>query len=112
MDYVTLVFPDRPTAVFIAKQLGFWDENGSRLFAEGQTFAEDGRTVFSWMIDEIGEVLAEPRSIDPQTGLPTPAVYRPGYYVNACGVVPTEVMQFSAPYGTGGRLFQGTEATQ
>lgn len=107
--YVTLLFPDRATAVGAAKLLGFWDEANDRLLQGGQTIRPDG-SAFSWMIDEIGAVVDQPAIVDADTGeVIAPATYRLGWYVNAVGELPTEVAPYVVPYGSGGRVFAGTE---
>ncbi len=102
--YVTLRFPDYATAVEAAKLLGFWQtlvpesvdsETGEtipergELLQSGQTIRPDG-SAFSWAIDEIGQL-------------------EDGYYVNATGELPAEVEPFIVPYGSGGRIFAGTD---
>ncbi len=87
--YVTLKFPNYEVAKSAAQQLGFWDTENDRLNTAGQTIRSDG-SAFSWAIDEIGQL-------------------DDGYYVNATGELPAEVEPFIVPYGSGGRIFAGTE---
>jgi hypothetical protein len=91
MAYVTLRFPNYATAKASAQSLGFWDESSDQLNTGGQTIREDG-SAFGWAIDEIGEVPGGP-----------------GYYVNATGDLPEAVSAYLVPYGSGGRVFAGTE---
>ncbi len=89
ISYVTLRFPSYEIAKSAAQQLGFWDDENDRLNTAGQTIRPDG-SAFSWAIDEIGQL-------------------NDGYYVNATGELPAEVEPFIVPYGSGGRIFAGTE---
>jgi hypothetical protein len=109
MAFVTLCFPDRATAVAAAQALGFWDTDADQLKTDGQTIREDG-SAFSWGIDEIGAAVDVPAVVDPETGeVTTPATFKPGYYVNATGELPEAVSAYLVPYGSGGRVFAGTE---
>jgi hypothetical protein len=109
MAYVTLCFPNYATAIAAAQALGFWDEDADRLRTDGQTIREDG-SAFSWGIDEIGTAVDTPAVVDPETGeVVTPALFLPGYYVNATGELPEAVSAYIVPYGSGGRVFAGTE---
>ncbi len=109
INYVTLRFPSYEVAEAAAKQLGFWDNENNRLNTAGQTIRADG-SAFSWGIDEIGLVVETPAIIDPETGeVIEEATYKDGYYVNATGELPAEVEPFLVPYGSGGRIFAGTE---
>lgn len=109
MNYATLCFPDRATAIAAAEALGFWDSEADALRNDGQTVRPNG-TAFSWSIDEIGEVVDEPAVIDPESGeLITPATFKAGWYVNAAGELPAAVEPYIVPYGSGGRVFAGTE---
>ena len=109
MACATLRFPDRPTAIAAAQALGFWDEDADRLRTDGQTIREDG-SAFSWGIDEIGLAVDTPAVVDPETGeVTTAATFKAGYYVNAAGELPEAVSAYVVPYGSGGRVFAGTE---
>jgi hypothetical protein len=109
MAFVTLCFPDRATAVAAAQALGFWDTDADQLKTDGQTIREDG-SAFSWGIDEIGLAVDTPAVVDPETGeVLEPPVFKPGYYVNATGELPEAVSAYLVPYGSGGRVFAGTE---
>jgi hypothetical protein len=109
MAHATLRFPDRPTAIAAAQALGFWDEDADRLRTDGQTIREDG-TAFAWCIDEIGTAVDVPAVVDPETGeVLEAATFLPGYYVNAAGELPEAVSTSIVAYGSGGRVFAGTE---
>jgi hypothetical protein len=109
MAHATLCFPDRPTAIAAAQALGFWDEDADKLRTDGQTIREDG-SAFSWCIDEIGLAVDTPAVVDPETGeVLEPPPFKPGYYVNATGELPEAVSAYLVPYGSGGRVFAGTE---
>ncbi len=104
IGYTTLRFPDYATAVAAAKALGFWrtlepetiNQDTGEIIPEKGELAQSGQTIrtdgsaFSWGIDEIGQL-------------------EDGYYVNATGELPAEVEPFIVPYGSGGRIFAGTE---
>jgi hypothetical protein len=48
--------------------------------------------------------------VDPETGeVLEPPTFKPGYYVNATGELPEAVSAYLVPYGSGGRVFAGTE---
>jgi hypothetical protein len=89
--YATLCFPNYATAKSAAQALGFWDEEADQLRTDGQTIRPDG-SAFAWCVDEIGEVPGES-----------------GYYVNATGELLEAVAPYIVPYGSGGRVFAGTE---
>jgi hypothetical protein len=110
IQYATLKFPDYTAAVQTAKILGFWDEDLDQLKTDGQSFSEDGRA-FSWTIDEIGDkVIDLPAEINPETGeIIEEATYKFGYYVNVTGELPPQIEAFKVTYGSGGRVFAGTE---
>jgi hypothetical protein len=109
MAYVTLCFPNYATAKASAQALGFWDEDADKLRTDGQTIREDG-TAFAWCIDEIAVAVDTPAVVDPETGeVTTPATFKLGYYVNAAGELPEAVSAYVVPYGSGGRVFAGTE---
>jgi hypothetical protein len=92
--------------VLIQTQTGMTE---GRLKTDGQTIREDG-TAFSWGIDEIGLAVDTPAVVDPETGeVLEPPVFLPGYYVNATGELPEAVSAYLVPYGSGGRVFAGTE---
>lgn len=112
MAHATLCFPDYATAVQAAKALGFWDMEEDRLKSGGQTINPDG-TAFSWMVDEIGQVVDTPAVVDPETGdVLEPPTFKPGYYVNAIGDLPAAIEPFMVPYGSGGRIFAGIPADE
>jgi hypothetical protein len=109
MAYVTLCFPNYVTAKAAAQALGFWDEDADKLKTDGQTIREDG-SAFAWCVDEIGAAVDVPAVVDPGTGeVLEAATFLPGYYVNAAGELPEAVAPFIVPYGSGGRVFAGTE---
>jgi hypothetical protein len=109
MAYVTLCFPNYATAKGAAQALGFWDEDADRLRTDGQTIREDG-SAFAWCIDEIAVAVDVPAVVDPDTGeVTSAATFKPGYYVNAAGELPEAVSAYVVPYGSGGRVFAGTE---
>ncbi len=109
MAYVTLAFPNYATAKGAAQALGFWDEDADKLRTDGQTIRPDG-SAFAWCVDEIGTAIDTPAVTDPETGeVLEPATFLPGYYVNATGELPEAVSAYVVPYGSGGRVFAGTE---
>jgi hypothetical protein len=109
MALYTLQFPSYEVARAAAQALGFWDSDADRLRTDGQTIREDG-SAFSWGIDEIGLAVDAPAVVDPETGeVTTPATFKPGYYVNATGELPEAVSAYLVPYGSGGRVFAGTQ---
>ena len=93
MAFYTLKFSNYAGAKAAAKQLGFWDDEVDALKVQGISTRPDG-TTYGWMIDEIGK--------DPVEGLT-------GYIVNIVGELPPGVDQFRIPYGSGGRLFAGSQ---
>lgn len=112
MSLYTLQFPSYEVAKAAAQQLGFWDTDGDRLRTDGQGLNPDG-TPFGWSIDEVGQVVATPAEVDPETGeVLTPAVMAPGYWVNVTGELPSgaDLTPFLRPYGSAGRVFAGTVA--
>ena len=104
----TLLFPDYPTAVAAAKQLGFWDMEADKLITGGQTIPNPG-TPFSWMIDEIGQDPAVVNgTYDEEGNEITPPLRLSGYAVNATGDLPDAVLAYAIPYGSAGRIFSGS----
>lgn len=92
MIYITLRFPDRPTAITLAKSLGYWDDENDQLRTSGQVQRTDG-TAYSWGIDEIGQVEDQD-----------------GWWANIVGAeLPAALAPYVVPYGSGGRVFAGTE---
>ena len=106
----TLLFPDYPTAVTAAKNLGFWDLESDTLRTSGQTIPESG-TPFSWAIDEIGlDPVVIQGTYDEEGSELTPPTRLAGYAVNATGELPEAAMAYAIPYGSAARLFGGSGA--
>ncbi len=99
MNYYTLRFPDEPNAEATADRMGYLDDDGN-LRSLGHNGALDviGQAVISGSYDADGNEL-------------TPPVILPGYYVNLAlpGPLPAALASFRVPYGSGGRVFAGTE---
>jgi hypothetical protein len=109
MIYVTLRFPDQPTAVTVAKALGYWDDETDQLRTAGQEQRSDG-TYYSWGIDVIGDVVDTMAVMNDDGTVAIPAVYRPGWFVNVIGEeLPSGLAEYELPYGSAGRVFAGTD---
>ena len=98
MNHYTLRFPDEPKAEATADRMGYLNDDGE-LVSLGHKGA----------LDIIGEVTI-PGTYDEQGNEITPPTPLPGFYVNcALPVLPRSLRFFSVPYGSGGRVFAGTE---
>jgi len=98
MRHYTLRFPDHQAAHDAAGGAGYLDDDGE-LVSLGHKGA----------LDIIGEVTI-PGTYDEDGNEITPPTPLPGFYVNcALPVLPRSLRFFSVPYGSGGRVFAGTE---
>jgi hypothetical protein len=99
MRHYTLRFPDEQAARDAAGGVGYLDDDGE-LVSLGHKGA----------LDIIGEVVL-PGTYDDDGNELTPPVILPGYYVNLAlpGPLPRALASFRVPYGSGGRIFAGTD---
>jgi hypothetical protein len=99
MNHYTLCFETEARAESVADRLNYLDDDGN-LRSLGHDGALDviGQAVISGSYDADGNEL-------------TPPVILPGYYVNLAlpGPLPRALASFRVPYGSGGRIFAGTE---
>jgi len=106
----TLRFDDRTQAEYLAKVLGFWDEDTDELKSGGQSQEPDGQW-FGWHVDIIGQdPVIEPGTYDEEGNELTPAVVAEGFYINVTGRLPEPALAYTVPYGSAGRLYAGTVA--
>lgn len=108
LNYATVLFPNYTTAVAAAKSLGFWDEETNTLRVSGHSFTKEGRP-FIWAIEEVGQdIEIDPGIYDEEGGEIAPPSILAGYAVNVSGDIPEEVAPYVIPYGSAGRVFEGT----
>ncbi len=98
MKHYTLRFPDEQAARDAADGIGYLDDD-----CEPVTLGHKGA------LDIIGEVTI-PGTYDADGNELTPPTLLPGFYVNcALPVLPRALRPHAVPYGSGGRVFAGTE---
>ena len=99
MRHYTLRFPDHQAAHDAAGGAGYLDDDG-----EIKSLGHNGA------LDIIGEVML-PGTYDADGNELTPPTPLPGFYVNLAipGPLPRTLTPFRVPYGSGGRIFAGTE---
>ncbi|NBW21258.1 MAG: hypothetical protein EBR82_76180 [Caulobacteraceae bacterium] len=99
MNHYTLRFPDEPNAEATADRLGYLDDDG-----EIKSLGHDGA------LDIIGEVTI-PGTYDEHGDELSPPAPLSGFYVNLAlpTALPRTLAPFKVPYGSGGRIFAGTE---
>jgi hypothetical protein len=99
VNHYTLRFPDHQAAHDAADGAGYLDDDGE-LVSLGHKGA----------LDIIGEVVL-PGTYDADGNELSPPTPLPGFYVNLAipGPLPRTLAPFRTPYGSGGRIFAGTE---
>ena len=99
MRHYTLRFPDEPKAEATADRMGYLNDDGE-LVSLGHKGA----------LDIIGEVTI-PGTYDADGDELTPPTPLPGFFVNLAipGRLPPALLPCQVPYGSGGRIFAGTE---
>jgi len=99
MRHYTLHFDSEPNAESVADRLGYLDDDGNL-----RSLGHEGA------LDIIGEVML-PGTYDADGNELTPPTPLPGFYVNLAipGPLPRTLAPFRGPYGSGGRIFAGTE---
>ena len=99
MNHYTLRFPDHQAAHDAAGGAGYLDDVGE-LVPLGLKGA----------LDIIGQATL-PGTYDEQGNEITPPIVLPGFYVNLAipGPLSRTLAPFKVPYGSGGRIFAGTE---
>jgi len=99
MNHYTLRFPDEPKAEATADRMGYLDDDGE-FKGLGHNGALDiiGQDVVPGTYDEQGDELSPPTPL-------------PGFYVNLAipGPLSRTLAPFRVKYGSGGRIFAGTE---
>jgi hypothetical protein len=99
MNYYTLRFDSEPNAEAAADRLGYLDDDGNL-----RSLGHDGA------LDIIGQATI-PGTYDADGNDLTPAIVLPGFYTNLAlpGPLPRALASFRVPYGSGGRIFAGTD---
>jgi hypothetical protein len=99
MRHYTLRFDSEPKAEATADRMGYLDDDG-----EFKGLGHKGA------LDIIGEVTI-PGTYDEDGDELTPPTPLPGFYVNLAipGPLPRTLAPFRTAYGSGGRIFAGTE---
>jgi len=99
MNHYTLRFPDEPKAEATADRMGYLDDDG-----EIKSLGHKGA------LDIIGTATV-PGTYDEQGNEITPPIVLPGFYVNLAipGPLSRALAPFRTAYGSGGRIFAGTE---
>ena len=98
MRHYTLRFPDHQAAHDAASVAGYLDDDGEMV-----SLGHKGA------LDIIGEVVM-PGTYDADGNEITPPTPLPGFYVNcALPVLPRALRPHAVSYGSGGRVFAGTE---
>ena len=99
MRHYTLRFNSESTAEITADRMGYLDDDGE-IKSLGHNGALDiiGIATIPGTYDEHGDELSPPTTL-------------PGFYVNLAipGPLPRALASFRVPYGSGGRIFAGTE---
>ena len=99
MNHYTLRFNSESTAEITADRMGYLDDDGNL-----KSLGHDGA------LDIIG-IATIPGTYDEQGDELSPPVVLPGFFVNLAipGPLPRTLAPFRVPYGSGGRIFAGTE---
>jgi hypothetical protein len=99
MNLFTLRFDSEPRAEATADRMGCLDDDGNL-----RSLGHDGA------LDVIGQAIVS-GTYDADGNELTPPVILPGFYVNMAlpGPLPRALASFRVPYGSGGRVFAGTD---
>jgi len=98
MNHYTLLFPDEETARAAAASLGYLDDDGEPL-----PLGHKGA------MDVIGDAMV-PATYGADGSELSPSAVLPGFYVNlALPDLPDRLVCYTVNYGSGGRIFAGTE---
>ena len=99
MIHYTLRFDSEPNAEATADRMGYLDDDG-----EIKSLGHNGA------LDIIGTATI-PGTYDEQGDELSPPIPLPGFFVNLAipGPLPRTLASFRVPYGSGGRIFAGTE---